>query len=157
MAKKATKKIITEPIDGRRLDACIKDLRLSKIEVCAGIGKGKTYINQCIIDGRIAKTAIIALDAIYGIKYDDYKPIEESKTGTAVTSSIDANEISKIVKSVIEEKFTEDFIAEAIKTAMSSYAWKEIIAQNVRFVLREEPTEDMIKRIIHEAIDEKLG
>ena len=50
-----------------------------------------------------------------------------------------------------------DSIVNALKTALDSYAWRDAIARTVRFVLREEPTETMLKQIIQEAIEEKLG
>ena len=49
-----------------------------------------------------------------------------------------------------------DSIVNALKTALDSYAWRDAIARTVRFVLREEPTETMLKKIIQEAIEEKL-
>lgn len=138
-------------VDKKRFYAILKEKGTDAVKLSEELGHTKTYIYHYISHTTgIPKFVVNHLQKWYGIKYEEYeykeppKPAEEPKQ---------ASEAVKIETVMVET----DSIVNALKTALDSYAWRDAIARTVRFVLREEPTETMLKKIIQEAIEEKLG
>lgn len=141
-------KKLTVPVDKAKLYALLKEKGHTPKSLSNEIGHCDTYLYHYIGHTKgIPKFVVGYLEKWYEIPYSAYeykepqKPVEQD---VAVPQAEAEEElIGRLVK--------------ALKEALNSYAWQETIARQVRFVLREEPTEDMIKKIIHEAIEEKLG
>lgn len=137
--------------DKAKLKAALKEKGTDAKIISEELGHEQGYISNCLLKhGGIPEAVVKFLQKYYGIKYEEYeykeppKPAEEPKQ---------ASEALKIEPVMVDT----DSIVNALKTALDSYAWRDAIARTVRFVLREEPTETMLKKIIHEAIEEKLG
>lgn len=141
----------TLPVDKKRFYAILKEKGTDPVKLSEELVHTRTYIYHYIGHTKgIPQYIVNHLQKWYGIKYEEYeykeppKPAEEPKQ---------ASEAVKIETVMVET----DSIVNALKTALDSYAWRDAIARTVRFVLREEPTETMLKKIIQEAIEEKLG
>ena len=141
----------TLPVDKNRFYAILKEKGTDAVKLSEELGHTRTYIYHYVGHTKgIPKYIVNHLQKWYGIKYEEYeykepqKPAEEPKQ---------ASEAAKTEIVMVDT----DSIVNALKTALDSYAWRDAIARTVRFVLREEPTETMLKKIIHEAIEEKLG
>lgn len=125
-------------VDKQKLYKALAEKGHSPIDLAADMGHFRNYIYGMLTQyGGLAEGVVRFVQKFYGIPYEDYKPAEEEPKPKADAGA-------------------EEIVA-ALKTALDSYAWRETIARTVRFVLREEATEDMLKKIISEAIDEKLG
>lgn len=131
-------------IDKKKLKKALIAKGKSFEQASAEIGMSKNYLGMRISRyGSLPKNIVYFLEKVYGIRYVEYAGEQES-----------AKETQEELRGRMIDK--QD-ILDALKEALNSYAWQETIARTVRFILREEPTEDMIKRIIYEAIEEKLG
>lgn len=141
----------TMPVDKDKFYAALKSHDMDSGKLSEELGHSRTYLYHYIGHTKgIPPFVVRHLQKWYGIKYEEYeykeptKPAEEPKQ---------ASEALKIETVMVDT----DSIVNALKTALDSYAWRDAIARTVRFVLREEPTETMLKKIIQEAIEEKLG
>ena len=141
----------TLPVDKTRFYAILKEKGTDPVKLSEELGHTRTYIYHYVGHTKgIPKYIVNHLQKWYGIKYEEYeykeppKPAEEPKQ---------ASEAAKSENGMVDT----DSIVNALKTALDSYAWSDAIARTVQFVLREQPTETMLKKIIHEAIEEKLG
>lgn len=141
----------TLPIDKKRFYAILKEKGTDPVKLSEELGHTRTYIYHYVGHTKgIPKYIVNHLQKWYGIKYEEYEykdpePMPEplkvtSEPKEATTATIDTSAL-----------------VDALKQALDSYAWRDAIARTVRFVLREEPTETMLKKIIQEAIEEKLG
>ena len=140
----------TLPIDKKRFYAILKEKGTDPVKLSEELGHTRTYIYHYVGHTKgIPKYIVNHLQKWYGIKYEEYEykdpePMPEplkvtSEPKEATTATIDTSAL-----------------VDALKQALDSYAWRDAIARTVRFVLREEPTETMLKKIIQEAIEEKL-
>lgn len=138
-------------VDKQKFYAVLKAHDMDAAKLSEELGHTRTYIYHYVGHTKgIPKYIVNHLQKWYGIKYEEYeykeppKPAEEPKQ---------ASEAVKTETVMVDT----DSIVHALKTALDSYAWRDAIARTVRFVIREEPTETMLKKIIQEAIEEKLG
>ena len=141
----------TLPIDKKRFYAILKEKGTDPVKLSEELGHTRTYIYHYVGHTKgIPKYIVNHLQKWYGIKYEEYeyKEPEPMPETPKVTSEPKEATIATIDTSAL---------VDALKQALDSYAWRDAIARTVRFVLREEPTETMLKKIIQEAIEEKLG
>lgn len=141
----------TLPVDKKRFYAILKEKGTDPVKLSEELGHTRTYIYHYIGHTQgIPKYIVNHLQKWYGIKYEEYeyKEPEPMPEPPKVTSEPKEATIATIDTSAL---------VDALKQALDSYAWRDAIARTVRFVLREEPTETMLKKIIQEAIEEKLG
>ena len=123
--------------DRKRFYEALEKKETNAREISTELGHEVSYISNCFSKhGGIPEAVVRFLQKWYGIEYDEYKPVnppkaEENKPAASVDTAA---------------------IVEALKTALNSYAWQETIARTVRFVLREETTEDMIQKIVQDAV-----
>lgn len=135
-------------VDKQKFYAVLKAHDMDAAKLSEELGHTRTYLYHYVGHTKgIPKFVVNHLQKWYGIKYEEYEYTEPKE---------DPKPAAEPKKDGVVEIDTEALI-KALKTALTSYAWQQAIAQTVRFVLREEPTEDMIRKIIHEAIEEKLG
>ena len=144
-------KKITVPVDKAKLYALLKEKGHTPKTLSNEIGHCDTYLYHYIGHTKgIPKFVAAYLQKWYGIPYSAYEYKEPEKPVEAPKKAAESTQV------ITEEEFINRLI-KAFKEAVMSYSGQKAIAQTVRFVLQEEPTEDMIKKIIHEAIEEKLG
>lgn len=141
----------TLPVDKKRFYAILKEKGTDPVKLSEELGHTRKYIYHYIGHTKgIPQYIVNHLQKWYGIKYEEYeyKEPEPMPETPKVTSEPKEATMATIDTSAL---------VDALKQALDSYAWRDAIARTVRFVLREEPTETMLKKIIQEAIEEKLG
>lgn len=138
-------------VDKQKFYAVLKAHDMDAAKLSEELGHTRTYIYHYVGHTKgIPKYIVNHLQKWYGIKYEEYeyKEPEPMPETPKVTSEPKEATMATIDTSAL---------VDALKQDLDSYAWRDAIARTVRFVLREEPTETMLKKIIQEAIEEKLG
>lgn len=62
-------------VDGARLRKAFKDRSLVMMDVSVDMGFDKSYLSGVIYRGMIRKSSADILEKVYGIPYEEYKPI----------------------------------------------------------------------------------
>ncbi len=141
----------TLPVDKKRFYAILKEKGTDPVKLSEELGHTRTYIYHYVGHTRgIPKYIVNHLQKWYGIKYEEYEYKEPEPMP-------EPPKVTSIPKEATIATIDTSALVDALKQALDSYAWRDAIARTVRFVLREEPTETMLKKIIQEAIEEKLG
>lgn len=98
------------PIDPARLTDCLAARKLTPEQASLRLGYCKIFLRQCMTRRTVSEACIAALDAVYGIKWDEYRvlpppepvvekaPEAEPQAQTVnVTVNIDYDELFKVV------------------------------------------------------------
>ena len=67
------------PISGERLKMAIKKTGVSQVDASYQIGYSRSYLANCCNLGEISKSALLLLNKMFGIGYDDIKPETEKE------------------------------------------------------------------------------
>lgn len=133
--------------DKKKLYAALEAKETNAREISTELGHEVSYISNCFSKhGGIPEAVAKFLQKYYGVMYDEYKPEEPPKQPEPQAKPEDP----------VNTAVNEETLLKALKRALDSYAWQETIARQVRFVLREEPTEDVIRKIVQEAVKDAL-
>lgn len=133
--------------DKKKLYAALKEAGTSHAGISEELGHEKSYISNCFSKNNGIPEAVAKfLQKYYGIMYDTYKPEDPPKQPEPQAKA----------EGAVNTAVNEETLLNALKRALDSYAWQETIARTVRFCLREEATEDMINRIVTEAVKNAL-
>ena len=62
-------------VDGARLRKAFKDRRLKMVDVSYDMGYDRAYLSGVIYGKKIRKSSADILEKVYGIPYEEYKPI----------------------------------------------------------------------------------
>ena len=141
----------TMPVDKDKFYAALKSHDMDSGKLSEELGHCRTYLYHYIGHTKGIPTFVVRhLQKWYGIKYEEYEYKEPEPMP-------EPPKVTSLPKEATMATIDTSALVDALKQALDSYAWRDAIARTVRFVLREEPTETMLKKIIQEAIEEKLG
>ena len=144
-------KKLTVPVDKAKLYALLKEKGHTPKTLSNEIGHCDTYLYNYIGHTKgIPKFVVAYLEKWYQIPYSEYEYKEPEKPVEAPKKAVETPQTAT------EEEIINRLI-KAFKEAVLSYNGQKAIAQTVRFVMREEPFEDLLKKIVQEAIEDKLG
>ena len=133
--------------DRKRFYEALEKKETNAKEISTELGHEVSYISNCFSKhGGIPEAVVRFLQKWYGIAYDEYKPVEPPKQPEPQAKPEDP----------VNTAVNEEALLKALKRALDSFAWQETIARTVRFCLREEATEDMIRKIVQDAVKDAL-
>lgn len=130
------------PVDKARFKEVLKAKKVEMKQISLELGHDPVYVSGYISkSGGLPKFIVQYLQKWYEIPYSAYEPAKEAP-----------EEEPKQAEAV-----DVDVLVKALKEAILTYNGQQAIGRTVRFVLGEEATQDMIKKLIKEALQEQIG
>lgn len=100
------------PIDTNKLRNLLDGIGRPHSEISAMCGYGNGQINNILSRGVISRPCVVALESVFGIKYEDYAPEPEHPEQTAEQSDKDNHsEIIQWMRETIKQAVLEAFEA----------------------------------------------
>lgn len=101
-------------VDVNALKALLEETGMNNREISEKLGYGRGQISTVISRGVISKPVIVALENVFGIKYEDYEPKQKKEPDTNAANAFNGNDYSELTKwlsSEIKQAVQEAFNA----------------------------------------------